>query len=71
MSEATVTLTLPPEVYAELQERADRHHRPLEDEAGWMLAVAVGASASPEEDPATLVDRLQALDNDLALADQL
>ncbi len=64
MNEATVTLTLPPEIYAELQERADRHHRPLEDEAGWMLATAVGAAASHAEDPEIVVDMLRALDSD-------
>ena len=64
MGEATVPRTLPQAVYAELQERADRHHRPLEDEAGIALEAAVYATTQPQDDPLAVVDILQARDSD-------
>jgi plasmid stability protein len=64
MGEATVTLTLPQAVYAELQERADRHHRPVEDEAGIALEAAVHATTQPQDDPLAVTNILQALDSD-------
>jgi plasmid stability protein len=64
MGEATVTLTLSQAIYAEFKERADRHHRPLEDEVGMALEAAVQVTPPPQDDPLAVTDMLQALDSD-------
>ena len=64
MGEATIALTLPQAIYAELRERADRHHRPLEDEVGIALEAAIYATTAPQDNPLAVTDVLQALDSD-------
>jgi plasmid stability protein len=49
MREATVTPTLPPAVYDELQQRAHRHRRRLEEEAAMTLTAAVSADGLPDD----------------------
>jgi plasmid stability protein len=48
MTEPSVTLTLSPAVYDELQQRAQRHHRRLEDEAAMTLTAAVSTNGLPD-----------------------
>src|SRR5919197_4926012 len=64
MTEPTVTLTLPPAVYDELQQRAREHQRQLEDEVTLTLAAAVGAGTALPDDLAAAIDALATLDDE-------
>ena len=62
MTEPTVTLTLPPAVYDELQQRARQHQRRLEDEA--TLTAAVSAGDALPDDLAAAIAALATLDDE-------
>ena len=64
MTEPTVTLTLPPAVYDELQQRARQHQRRLEDEATLTLTAAVGTGDALPDDLAAAIDALATLDDE-------
>src|SRR5207248_1917441 len=64
MTEPTVTLTLPPAVYDELQQRARQHQRRLEEEAALTLTAAVGAGDALPDDLAAAIDALATLDDE-------
>ncbi len=64
MAETTVTLSLPEAVYDELQQRAYRHQRRIEDEVTVTLVAAVGADDGLPADLAAAVDALATLDVD-------
>ena len=64
MAKPTVTLTLPTSVYDELQQRADKHRRRLEDEAAMTLISAVGAESSLPPDLAGAIAAVRRLDVD-------
>ena len=64
MTEPTVTLTLPPAVYDELQQRAHQHQRRLEDEAALTLMAAVDAGDALPDDLAAAIDALATLDDE-------
>jgi plasmid stability protein len=64
MTEPTVTPTLPPAVYDELQQRARQHQRRLEDEATLTLTAAVGTGDALPDDLAAAIDALATLDDE-------
>src|SRR5437763_6701051 len=64
MTEPTVTLTLPPAVYDELQQRARQHQRRLEEEAALTLTAAVGAGDALPAELAAAIDALATLDDE-------
>ena len=64
MPRPTVTFDLSPEVYAQLQQRAQLHRRRREDEAGSALADALATSAPMPSDIEVVLDALATLDND-------
>src|SRR5262249_41626002 len=64
MPRPTVTLDLPPEVYNQLQQRAQRHRRRLEEEASLALAAAVSTPTVPPDDLETVLNALTTLDDD-------
>ncbi|HEV7215852.1 MAG TPA: hypothetical protein VGP33_12115 [Chloroflexota bacterium] len=59
-----MTLTLPAAIYHELQQRAHRHQRNLEDEATLTLIAAVDVNGGLPADLAAAIDALAALDID-------
>ena len=64
MSRSTLTLDLSPEVYTQLQQRAQQHQRRLEDEASIALAAAIGAPDGRRDDLEMVLDALATLDDD-------
>lgn len=63
----TVTLTLPPPLYDQLQKRASQSHRSIEEEALEVLAVAIPAENALPTDLAAEVDALRQLDDSALL----
>jgi plasmid stability protein len=64
MSESIVTLTLPTAAYDELQQRAQQHHRHVEEEATLTLLAALSAGETLPPDTATALDALSLLDDE-------
>lgn len=63
MAEPTVTLTLPPTVYDQLERRARQHQRRIEDEAALALTAAVGPDEALSDDLAAAIATLATLDD--------
>lgn len=64
MPRPSVTLDLPPEIYLQLQQRAQQHRRPLEEEASLALAAAIGPPPVLPVDLEILLNALNTLDDD-------
>lgn len=63
MTQMTLSLSLPSEIYAELEQRARQHQRPLEDEAAMTLAAAINSNLLPD-DLIMALDALASLDDE-------
>lgn len=61
---ADVTLTLPPAIYEQLQQRARHHQRRLEDEAAMALTAAITAEAPLPDDLVAAFKALTVLEDE-------
>jgi hypothetical protein len=64
MADYTLTVTVPPTLYDQLKDRAERMHRRIEDEIVLALAATLPAEASLPVDLAATLASLTALDDD-------